>query len=139
LFGWAVALFKERSTPDEIGNAFAAAAQQGAGAIIVAGDAFFSGQGQILANASIKNRMPTICIYQDHVTAGGLMSYGQNIADYHRQSATFLEKILKGAKPEDLPVEQPTKIEFHINSNTAKALGLIVPQSLLQRADEVIR
>jgi putative ABC transport system substrate-binding protein len=127
------------STPNELGNAFASASRQRAGAIVVAGDAFFSGQGKLLANASVKNRMPAISIYQDHVAAGGLMSYGQNIADFHRQSAGFVDKILKGAKPEDLPVEQPTKIELHINGRTAKALGLTIPQSLLQRAEEVIR
>ena len=124
--------------PAEIELAVASAARGKAGAVIVAGDAFFSGQGVLLANAALKNRMPAISIYQEHVTAGGLMSYGQNIADYHRQSATFVDKILKGAKPEDLPVEQPTKIEFHINGRTAKALGLTIPQSLSIRADRVI-
>ena len=126
-------------TPVEIAGAFASAARERAGAVIVAADAFFSGQGPPLADASVKNRMPTISIYQEHVATGGLMSYGQNIADFHRQSATFVDKILKGAKPENLPVEQPTRIEFHINGKTAKALGLTIPQLLLQRADEVIR
>jgi putative ABC transport system substrate-binding protein len=126
-------------TPVEIGSAFASAARARAGAVIVAGDAFFSGQGPLLADASVKYRMPTISIYQEHVTAGGLMSYGQNIADFHRQSATFVDKILKGAKPENLPVEQPTKIDFHINGKTAKALGIEIPQSVLIRATEVIQ
>jgi len=126
-------------TSVEIGSAFASAARARAGAVIVAGDAFFSGQGPLLADASVKYRMPTISIYQEHVTAGGLMSYGQNIADFHRQSATFVDKILKGAKPENLPVEQPTKIDFHINGKTAKALGIEIPQSVLIRATEVIQ
>ena len=125
--------------PDDIDGAFAAATRERAGAIVVAGDAFFSGQGPLLAKASLKYQMPTISIYQDHVTAGGLMSYGQNIADYHRRSATFVDKILKGARPADLPVEQPTTIELRINSNTAKALGLKISQSLLMRADELIQ
>lgn len=85
-------------TPLEIAGAFATAAQDKAGAVIVAGDAFFSGQGPLLADASVKSRMPTIGIYQEHVTAGGLMSYGQNIADFHRQSATFVDKLLRGRK-----------------------------------------
>ena len=126
-------------TPDELGSAFASAAQRQAGALIVAGDAFFSGQGRSLAYASMKNRMPTISIYREHVMAGGLMCYGQNIEEFHRRSASFVDKILKGAKPEDLPVEQPTRIEFDINAKTAKALKLSIPQSLLDRADEVIR
>lgn len=138
VFGMEVIAASAR-TPVEIGSAFASAAKARSGAVIVAGDAFFSGQGPHLADASVKYRMPTISIYQEHVTAGGLMSYGQNIADFHRQSATFVDKILKGAKPEDLPVEQPTKIDFHINGKAAKALGLTIPQLLLLRADEVIR
>lgn len=127
------------SSPIEIGSAFAFLAGAKAGAVIVAGDGFFSGQGPQLAEASIKYRMPTISIYQEHVTAGGLMSYGQNIAGFHRQSATFVDRILKGARPEDLPVEQPTRIDFHINRKTARVLGLTIPQLLLVRADEVIQ
>ena len=125
--------------PDDIDGAFATAARERAGAIIVAGDAFFSGQGPLLAKASLKYQIPTVSIYQDHVTTGGLMSYGQNIADFHRRSATFVDKILKGARPADLPVEQPTTIELRINANTAKALGLTISQTLLLRADEVIQ
>ena len=101
-------------------------------------DAFFSGQGQTLASASLKNRIPAVSIYADHVSAGSLLSYGQNIADYHRRSASFVDKILKGAKPADLPVEQPTLIELVINLKTARGLGITIPQSLLLRADRVI-
>jgi putative ABC transport system substrate-binding protein len=125
--------------PNEIEGAFAAASRKGAGAVIVATDAFYSGQGPRLADASLKHRMPTISIYDENVHAGCLMSYGQDIAGFHRQAATYVDKILKGAQPTDLPVEQPTKFELAINLKAAKALGLTIPPSLLLRADEVIR
>ena len=128
----------DAGTPSEIEGAFTAASRKGAGAVIVATDAFYSGQGSRLAEAAFKHRMPTISIYNDNVHAGCIMSYGQNIADFHRQAATYVDKILKGAKPGDLPVEQPTKFELVINLKTAKALGLTIPPSLLRRADEVI-
>ena len=122
----------------EIDGAFATGARKGASAVIVATDAFYSGQGTRLAEASLKHRMPTISIYDEHVQAGCLMSYGQNIAAFHRQAATYVDKILKGAKPADLPVEEPTRLELAINLKTAKALGLVVPQSLLLMADQTI-
>ena len=137
-FGIEVTAVSARA-PADIGAAFATAARARTGAVIVAADAFFSGQGRLLAQWSLETRIPTISIYQDHVAAGCLMSYGQNIAEFHRQSATFVDKILKGAKPEDLPVEQPTRIELHVNERTARALGISIPLSLLLRADEVIR
>lgn len=136
-FGIEVIAVAARS-PQEIPMAFEAAARHKAGAVIVAGDAFFSGQGALLAEASVRQRMPSIGIYETHVKAGALMSYGQDIADYHRQSAAFVDRILKGAKPADLPVEQPTRIDFVINAKTARALGLAIPQSILLRADRVI-
>jgi putative ABC transport system substrate-binding protein len=123
----------------EIDGTFAAAARKSAGAVIVATDAFFSGQGPRLAEASLKHRMPTISIYDEHVRAGCLMSYGQNVAAFHRQAATYVDKILKGAKPADLPVEEPTRFELAINLKTAKTLGLVVPQSLLLMADQTIQ
>src|SRR5262249_44207624 len=125
--------------PPEIENAFAAASRRGAAAVVVATDAFFSGQGSRLAEASLRHRLPTISIYDENVRAGGLMSYGQDIADFHRQAAAYVDKILKGARPADLPVEEPTKFVLAINLRTAKALGLAVPPSLLLRADEVIQ
>jgi putative ABC transport system substrate-binding protein len=125
-------------TPQSITDSFAAAAHERAGAVIIAADGFFSQQGRIIAEAALRNRVATIGVYRDHVTAGTLISYGPNIATYHRQSATYVDKILKGAKPEDLPAEEPTLVELVINIQTAGKLDLTMPQSILARADEVI-
>jgi putative ABC transport system substrate-binding protein len=94
---------------------------------------------QRIAQFAIKNRLPTIALYAQNVREGMLMSYGSNFAEQYRRAGTYIDKILKGAKPADLPVEQPTKFELVINLKTAKALGLTIPQSLLLRADEVIQ
>jgi putative ABC transport system substrate-binding protein len=126
------------STPEGIQQGFAAMARDRADAVIIAADAFFSGQGRLISEAALNNRIATIGIYQEHVLAGSLMSYGQNVAEYHRQAATYADKILKGARPEDLPVEEPTRIELVINSETAGKLGIKVPRELLARADRVI-
>src|SRR5438445_353016 len=91
-----------------------------------------------LVDLAAKNRLPTVYSYRSYVEAGGLMSYGPDLADSFRRAATYVDKILKGAKPADLPVEQPTKFDFVINLKTAKALGLTIPPSLLQRADQII-
>ncbi len=91
-----------------------------------------------IAALAIKSRQPTIFTQRGSVEAGGMMSYGANFAELYRQLGTYIDKILKGAKPADLPVEQPTKFELVINLKTAKALGLTIPQSLLLRADEVL-
>jgi putative ABC transport system substrate-binding protein len=126
------------ATSQAIESAFAEAAKQGAGGVIIAADAFFSSQGPQIAAASLQHRLPTISIYEDHVVAGCLMNYGQNVAEFHRQAARYVDRILKGAKPEDLPVEQPTKIDLVINGKTAAALGLAIPLELAVSADRVI-
>ena len=92
-----------------------------------------------IVRLAVKYRLPVMGDERAFVEAGGLMSYGANLADLHRRLALYVDKILKGAKPADLPVEQPTKFELVINLKTAKALGLTIPQSILGRADEVIQ
>jgi len=99
----------------------------------------FLGERSRLVDLAAKNRLPAVYAWREAVDAGGLMSYGANLADLFRRAATYVDKILKGAKPGDLPVEQPTKFELVINMKTAKALGLTIPPSLLGRADQVIQ
>ena len=98
----------------------------------------FNRERRRIAELATTNRLPVIYHWQAYVDAGGLMSYGPNLNDLHRRAAIFIDKILKGAKPADLPVEQPTKFELVINLKTAKALGLTIPSSLLRRADQLI-
>jgi len=98
----------------------------------------FFNERRRLVDLAATNRLPAVYTMTEFVEAGGLMAYGQNQADLNRRAATYVDKILKGAKPADLPVEQPTKFEMVVNLKTAKALGITIPQSLLLRADEVI-
>ena len=128
---------KARTTP-EIESGFSAMSRDKAGAVIVMNDTFFIQQRRQIAELAAKNRLPSIAAIREYAEAGGLMSYGSNISDNWRRVATYVDKILRGAKPADLPVEQPTKFELFINSKTAKALGLTIPQSLLISADKVI-
>jgi putative ABC transport system substrate-binding protein len=104
----------------------------------VLGTPVFDRESRRLVNLAAKNRLPAVYSFRGYVNAGGLMSYGPDLADLGRRAATYVDKILKGAKPADLPVEQPTKFELVINLKTAKALGLTIPPSLLLRADQVI-
>ncbi len=125
--------------PNDFEIAFGAAIRGRAGALITVEDPLtLRNRAQIVALAA-KNQLPTIYGFREFVDAGGLMSYAANLSDMYRRAATFVDKILNGAKPADLPVEQPTKIELVINLKTAKALGLKIPQSILIRADQVIQ
>ena len=114
-------------------------AKERAGALLVVSDSMFSLHRTRLADLAAQSLLPAAYGLRDHVEAGGLMSYGPSLPDLFRHAATYVDKILKGAKPADLPVEQPTKFELVINLRTAKALGLTVQQSVLLRVDEVIR
>ena len=122
----------------EIENVFALIAQKKAGAVIVAVDALFTQQARQIAELAAKNRLPAISGFREYAEAGFLMSYGSSFTDNFRRAATYVDRIFKGAKPGDLPVEQPTNIELIVNGKTAKALGLTIPQSLLIIADKVI-
>ncbi len=128
----------EASTPAEIASAFVAMARQNAGALIVWRGSFFSQQKTQIVELAMKHRLPSIGGYREYAEAGGLMSYGNDLRESFRRAATYVDKILKGANPGDLPVEQPTKFELFVNSKTAKALGVRIPQSILIRADKVI-
>jgi ABC-type uncharacterized transport system substrate-binding protein len=128
----------QAGTASEIDAAFAAIKHERGGALIVLPDGFFFAQARRIAELAAQQRLPTMFWTREPVESGGLMSYGQNIAEHYYRAATYVDKILKGAKPADLPVEQPTKIELVINLKTAKAIGLTIPQDLLFRADKVI-
>jgi putative ABC transport system substrate-binding protein len=128
----------QASTEVEIERAFTVMAQQRAGAVIVADSAFHILHSRKIADLAAKNRMPSIATFSEFPETGGLLSYGPNRMQHVRLVATYVDKILKGAKPADLPVEQPTKLDLVINLKTAKALGITVPQSILLRADRVI-
>ncbi len=128
----------EARTPHEIEKGYLRAAQDRMQAMIVASDSFFLHQRRQIADLAAKNRMPSIFAFREHVVAGGLVSYGQDLASAYKYLATYVDKILKGAKPSELPFEQPTKIHVAINRKAANALRLKIPPDLLLRADEVI-
>jgi putative ABC transport system substrate-binding protein len=125
--------------PGDFGRAFDAATKQRAGALVVGVDALTWANRRSIVDLAAKNRLPAIYAAREFVDAGGLIGYGVSYPHLYRRAASFVDKILKGAKPADLPVEQPTKFELVVNLKTAKALGLTIPPSLLQRADEVIQ
>jgi putative tryptophan/tyrosine transport system substrate-binding protein len=128
----------EASTESDFEPAFAKLRQAHAEGLMIGGDTFFTTHREALATLAAKNGMPASYQWREFVAAGGLMSYGASITDTHRLAGAYVGRILKGAKPADLPVQQATKIELYINLKTAKALGITVPLSLLGRADEVI-
>jgi putative ABC transport system substrate-binding protein len=125
-------------TGADLENAFSAIAREHAQAVVVLGFGPYMAARQRIAELALRHRLPTFFSWRDHVEAGGLMSYGPDLTDLLRRAAIYADKILRGAKPADLPVEQPTKFELVINLKTAKALGLTIPQTLLLQADQVI-
>jgi putative ABC transport system substrate-binding protein len=129
----------EVKNPSDVEGAFEVASKERAGAIITLPDPLTNTLGSRIVELTAKMRLPTMFTQTPPVEAGGLMSYGPSYGDLFRRAATYVDKILKGAKPADLPVEQPTKFELVINLKTAKQLGLTIPQSVLYRADKVIR
>ena len=125
--------------PGDIESAFAALTRQRPGAVIAAGDPLIRRQATQIADLALRYKLPLAAQNRVHAEAGGLLTYGANFDLIYRGAASYVDKIIKGAKPADLPVEQPTKFELLINLKTAKAFGLTIPKSLLVRADEVIQ
>ena len=128
----------EAQGPNDFDRAFAAMSRERVGGLILIPSAMFIDERRRIVNVVVKNRLPAMFYFREFAEVGGLMSYGPNFRELFRGAATYVDKILKGAKPGDLPVEQPTKFELVINLKTAKALGLEIPPTLLARADEVI-
>ena len=128
----------EVRTPDELESAFEAMQREGVEALVQVNDGMLFSQRRRIVDLAARRRLPAIYEDREFVESGGLMSYGVGIAENFRRAATYVDKILKGAKPADLPVEQPTKFELVINLKTAKALGLTLPPAILARADQVI-
>jgi putative ABC transport system substrate-binding protein len=126
------------TTRDDFKNAFATASRSHAEAIVILSSPLVSQYGELLANLSTAHRLPTVSMFRENVTAGCLMAYGPSLVDGWRRLASFVGRVLKGAKPSDLPIERPTIFELVINLKTAKALGVTIPRSLLARADQVI-
>ncbi len=126
-------------SPEQFDNAFATIRKVRPGALFVLADRLFLHNRARMMDFAVQNRLPGVYPYQESVEAGGLMSYGPSYEDMHRRAATFVDKILKGRKPSDLPVEQPMKFEFVVNLKAAKKIGLAFPPNVLARANRVIR
>jgi putative ABC transport system substrate-binding protein len=129
----------EARAPQEIDSAFGAMTRERAGALVVLADAVFVNQGRQIAELAAERRLPAVYPQREFAEAGGLLVYSSNPLDLERRAAVYVDKILKGAKPGDLPVEQPTTFQLVINLKTVQALGLTIPPTLLFQADEVIR
>jgi putative tryptophan/tyrosine transport system substrate-binding protein len=129
----------EARSPEELEGVFRLATSERAGALIVIVDALFNAEQQRISELALRHRLPAMFDSAQYVEAGGLISYGANLSDLFRRAATYVDKILRGAKPGDLPVEQPTKFDLVINLKTAKQIGLTIPPQVLARADKVIK
>lgn len=128
----------EVRVPEDFSGAFAAATREGSDALLVPGDPLTTNLPARVAEVQLEARLPTMMEFTQFVRAGGLVSYGVNIVDLYRRSATYVDKILKGAKPAELPLEQPELFDFGVNLTTARALGLTIPESILAQATEVV-
>jgi len=128
----------EARDPQEIENAFAAFGKERVQAFIAAGDAVFFTQRRQIAELALRHHLPSIFSQREYAEVGGLMSYGESLSDFYRRAPSFVDKIFKGAKPGDLPIEQPTRFNLVINRKTADALGLTIPPHFYIFADEVI-
>jgi putative ABC transport system substrate-binding protein len=128
----------EVRTRSDFEEAFASANQRGADALLMLSSAVISTNAQLLADLAVRYRLPAITLYPDFARAGGLLAYGPNVLDAYRQAGTMIGKVLKGAKPAELPIEVPTRFPLVLNLRTARALGLSIPTGILLRADEVI-
>ena len=122
--------------PNDFDSAFQAL--RGADGLMQLGSSFFVTQRVRLVELAVRSRLPAVYVTREYVELGGLMSYGPHVPDLYRRAATYVDKILKGAKPADLPIEQPTKFELILNLKAAKALGLTIPPALRLRADQVL-
>jgi putative ABC transport system substrate-binding protein len=131
--------YLEIQNPNDIATAFRAATRSPADALLVLGNPVLNAHRKQIVELAVKHRLPATYARPEFIDAGGLMYYGTNYNDLFRRAATYVDRILKGAKPADLPVEQPTKFELVINLKTAKQIGLTIPQKVLARADRVIK
>jgi putative ABC transport system substrate-binding protein len=132
-------LFADIRTPSDIAGAFTTIVRSRAGAILILGGNTTWASRQQLADMAMQHRLPSMCLFRGYAEAGPLLTYGPDRKDLNRRAAAYIDKILKGARPADLPVAEPTKFELVINLKTAKALGLTIPPSLLARADQIIQ
>lgn len=126
------------ATSGRLPAAFSTASQNGAGAIVILSSPLIAPNVQMLAELAIRHRLPAITLFPDFARTGGLLAYGPNLLGMYRHIGVFAGKVLRGAKPAELPIERPTKFELVLNLRTAQALGITIPVSLLLRADEVI-